>query len=186
MKLIVGLGNPGPRYADTRHNVGFRVITQLAKEHNIKVTGSLGPAIVGEGQIGGQPVLLLQPTTFMNRSGPAVTYAMRQRQIALEDILLIYDDLDLPLGKIRLRAKGSSGGHNGMRSVIAALGTQEFARLRVGIGRSNQSDVIDYVLEPFSREEIPIIMQVVETASEAVAVWVSHGIAQAASQFNGL
>lgn len=185
VKLIVGLGNPGPRYANTRHNVGFRVITQLAKLHQIKVNGSLGPAIYGQGQIGGQRVLLLQPTTYMNRSGAAVAYAMRQRQLDQADILVVYDDLDLPLGKIRLRAAGSAGGHRGIGSIITTLGSQEINRLRVGIGHPEPLEVVDYVLEPFTKAELPTLTETVARACEAIEAWVEQGLEQAASRYNG-
>lgn len=185
MKLIVGLGNPGPRYANTRHNVGFRVISQLAKLHQIKVSGSLGPAIYGQGRIDGQPVILLQPTTFMNRSGAAVAYALRQRQIDLADVLIVYDDLDLPLGKIRLRAAGSAGGHNGIRSIIASLNSEEISRLRIGIDRPLQDEVVDYVLQPFSKQELPILEETLVRACDAIELWTQQGLELAASRFNG-
>lgn len=184
MKLIVGLGNPGPRYAGTRHNVGFQVISELAKAHQIKISGSLGPAIFGRGRIGGHEVLLLQPTTFMNRSGAAVAYALNRHQLNLEDILVIYDDLDLPLGKIRLRANGSAGGHKGIGSIITKLESQEINRLRVGIGRPQFAEVVDYVLQPFSKAEIPLARDAVVMACDAVAIWLEEGPVQAASQFN--
>lgn len=185
MKLIVGLGNPGQRYADTRHNVGFRVISQLAKLHQIRVNGSLGPAIYGQGQISGQRVMLLQPTTFMNRSGAAVSYVMRQRQLELTDLLIIYDDLDLPLGKIRLRAAGSAGGHKGIRSIINSLGSEEVNRLRVGIGRPEAIEVVDYVLEPFRKNELSTLAEAVDRACDATSLWIEAGLELAASRFNG-
>lgn len=185
LKLIVGLGNPGLRYKDTRHNVGFRVISQLAKLHKIRVNGSLGPAIYGQGEIAGQPVMLMQPTTFMNRSGAAVSYALRRRSLPLDHILIIYDDLDLPLGKIRLRVAGSAGGHKGMESIINALGSQEINRLRVGIGRPEGIAVVDYVLQPFTKNEQPVLEEVVARACDAIALWVEQGPEAAASRFNG-
>ncbi|HHW98520.1 MAG TPA: aminoacyl-tRNA hydrolase [Firmicutes bacterium] len=185
MKLIVGLGNPGLRYKDTRHNAGFRVISQLAKRHQIKVNGSMGPAIYGQGQIAGQQVILLQPTTYMNRSGAAVSYAVRQKQLALADILIVYDDLDLPLGKIRLRAAGSAGGHKGIGSIIDTLGSQEINRLRIGIGRPDAKEIVDYVLEPFAKDELPILEEAVERACDAIVLWVEEGLELAASRFNG-
>lgn len=185
MKLIVGLGNPGQRYTDTRHNVGFRVISRLAKLHQIKVNGSLGPAIYGQGQISGQRVMLLQPTTFMNRSGAAVSYVMRRRQLELADLLIIYDDLDLPLGKIRLRACGSAGGHKGIRSIIDNLASEEVNRLRVGIGRPEASEIVDYVLEPFRKDELPVLTEAVDRACDATRFWVEEGLELAASRFNG-
>jgi len=185
LKLIVGLGNPGLRYKDTRHNVGFRVISQLAKRHQIKVNGSLGPAIYGQGHISGQAVTLLQPTTYMNRSGAAVSYAMRHLQLTLTDILIVYDDLDLPLGKIRLRAAGSAGGHKGIGSVIETLESQEIHRLRIGIGRPEAKEVVDYVLESFAKDELPVLEEAVERACDAIALWIEAGLELAASRFNG-
>jgi PTH1 family peptidyl-tRNA hydrolase len=184
MKLIVGLGNPGPRYANTRHNVGFQVITQLAKMHQIKVNGSLGPAIYGQGQICGEQAILLQPTTFMNRSGAAVAYALHRHQLDPEDVLIVYDDLDLPLGRIRLRAAGSAGGHKGIMSIITTLGSQNINRLRVGISRPEAEGVVDYVLEPFTKAESPIVHEAIIRAAEAATLWVEQGIEQAASRFN--
>lgn len=184
VKMIVGLGNPGPRYANTRHNVGFRVVTQLAKMHQIKVNGSLGPAIYGQGQICGEQVMLLEPITFMNRSGVAVAHALRRSQLDLGDILIVYDDLDLPLGKIRMRAGGSAGGHKGILSIITTLGSQNINRLRVGIGRPEAEGVVDYVLESFTKAESPILHEAVVRAGDAATLWVEQGIEQAASRFN--
>lgn len=186
MKLIVGLGNPGREYAGTRHNVGFMTIAELAKQHRINVKGAFGPAIAGRGSIAGEPVMLLQPTTFMNRSGTAVAYALKKLELPLTELLIIFDDLDLPVGKIRLRSLGSSGGHNGIKSTIAALNSQEFSRLRIGIGRSEGTDVIDYVLQPFAADERLLIHETIGRACSAVEAWVQNGIERAASQFNGV
>jgi len=185
MKLIVGLGNPGREYAGTRHNAGFMVVSELARLHRISVRGTLGPAIAGQGNIAGQAVTLLQPTTYMNRSGVAVANAVRKLNVQLADLLIISDDLDLPVGRIRLRGQGSSGGQNGLKSIIAALGTQEFARLRVGIGRPDADDVIDHVLKPFLGDEKTLIAQAIDKACAAVETWVEQGAEQAASKHNG-
>lgn len=185
MKLIVGLGNPGREYAGTRHNVGFMTILQLAKLHQISVKGAFGPGIAGRGLIAGEPVMLLQPTTFMNRSGAAVAYAVNKLGLALPDLLVVYDDLDLPVGRLRLRATGSSGGHNGIKSIIAALNTQEFSRLRIGIGHPESEDVIDYVLRSFPMAERMTIQETLASACAAVETWVQAGIEKAASQYNG-
>lgn len=186
MKLIVGLGNPGREYAGTRHNVGFMTIAELAKLHRISVKGAFGPGIAGRGLIAGEPVMLLQPTTFMNRSGAAVAYAVQKLGLPLSELLVIYDDLDLPVGKIRLRALGSSGGHNGIKSIIAALNNQEFSRLRIGIGRPLAQCAIDYVLQPFAADERQLIHEAENHACAAVEAWVQTGIERAASQYNGV
>lgn len=188
MKLIVGLGNPGREYAGTRHNAGFMVVSELARLHRISVRGTLGPAIAGKGTIAGEAVTLLQPTTYMNRSGVAVANALRQLHVPLADLLVISDDLDLPVGRIRLRAQGSSGGQNGLKSIISALGSQEFARLRVGIGRPEADaagDVIDHVLKPFLGDDRTLIAEAVQKACAAVEMWVEQGVEKAASQHNG-
>ncbi|MGI6359332.1 MAG: aminoacyl-tRNA hydrolase [Bacillota bacterium] len=185
MKLIVGLGNPGRQYSGTRHNAGFMVIEELARRHRIRVHGTLGQAIAGRGFVNEQPVVLLQPTTYMNRSGVAVAAAVRQLNLALSDLLVISDDLDLPVGSIRLRAQGSSGGQKGLRSIIEALNTQDFARLRIGIGRPEDMDVTDYVLRPFAGEERQLAKEAISRACDAVEVWVEHGVERAASQHNG-
>lgn len=185
MKLIVGLGNPGREYSGTRHNAGFMVVSELAKQHKISVRGTLGPGIAGRGIIAGQAVTLLQPTTYMNRSGVAVATALRQLGVSLSDLLVISDDLDLPVGRIRLRAQGSSGGQKGLKSIIAALNSQEFARLRVGIGRPDADDVIDHVLKPFLGEDKTLIAEAVQKACAAVEAWVEQGVKKAASQHNG-
>jgi PTH1 family peptidyl-tRNA hydrolase len=160
-------------------------IEQLAKQHQIGVSGNLGPAISGRGMIAGEKVVLLQPTTFMNRSGDAVAFAMRKLQLQLPDLLVVSDDLDLPVGKLRLREAGSSGGHNGIKSIIAALGTQDFNRLRIGIGRPAVGDVIDYVLRRFTNDEKPVVEEAITRACDAIAAWVNLGPEQAASRFNG-
>lgn len=185
MKVVVGLGNPGPRYAQTRHNIGFMIVNELARRHQIKVKGVLGPAIAGDGQVGSNKVWLLQPTTFMNRSGAAVSYAIRRLNLDLADLLVVYDDLDLPLGRLRLRSGGSAGGHNGIKSIIESLGTQEFPRLRFGIGRPEEQEVVDYVLTRFARAEDEVLKDTIERACDAVEVWLSQGLDDAAARFNG-
>lgn len=185
MKLIVGLGNPGREYAGTRHNVGFLAVSQLAKQYRISVRGAFGPAIAGRGCVAGEEVMLLQPTTFMNRSGAAVSYAIQRLHLPLTELLVIYDDLDLPVGKLRLRAAGSSGGHNGIKSIIAALGGQEFSRLRIGIGRPDSAEVIDYVLQSPRGDERAQLNEALDRAVQAVAAWVELGVERAASQWNG-
>ena len=172
MRLIVGLGNPGPDYMDTRHNIGFRVVAELARIHSIKVAGRLGPALYGEGKINGGLVMLLQPQTFMNRSGPAVRRAALTKELAYDQMIIVYDDLDLPLGKLRLRVSGSAGGHKGMASIIETLGSQDIPRLRVGIGRPEKQDVVSYVLDRFAAHELDAVEDAVQEACEQLARWV--------------
>jgi len=185
MKVIVGLGNPGPRYSRTRHNVGFAVIAELGRRHGLQGR-SRGPVIVGEGTIAGEPVALGQPTTMMNLSGRAVAHLLHTHNLRdLSALLIVYDDLDLPLGALRLRERGSAGGHNGMKSIIEVLRTHEFPRLRVGIGRPPPGqDPADYVLTRFRPEEKPILEQVIRVAADAVEYWIQHGSAETMNAFN--
>jgi PTH1 family peptidyl-tRNA hydrolase len=185
LTLIVGLGNPGAEYAAHRHNIGFRVVEALALAHGLPFSRRKGKARVAEGQIAGQPVLLAKPQTFMNRSGLAVSRLSRMHDIPAECILVVYDDLDLPLGRLRLRPEGGSGGHKGMRSIIESLGTQAFPRLRVGIDRPRgRMDPADYVLEPFDKDQQPLVAQGVAQAVAAVECWLAEGIVTAMDRFN--
>ncbi|MGC9336194.1 MAG: aminoacyl-tRNA hydrolase [Anaerolineae bacterium] len=184
--LIVGLGNPGAEYARHRHNIGFRVVEALAQAHGLAFCRrKQAQAYVAEGEIEGQRVLLAKPHTFMNRSGRTVGRLLRAHNIPLQQMLVIYDDLDLPLGRLRLRPEGGSGGHKGMRSIGEVLGSQAFARLRVGIGRPpGQLDAADYVLQPFDPEEIPLVAMVVEHATKAVECWLAEGMTAAMDKYN--
>ena len=167
-RVVVGLGNPGPEYQDTRHNVGQRVLDVLAKT----VRGSWrrdGAAVVARGRWRGEEICLVKPLAFMNESGSVVAKALRRAEAGPADLILVYDDIDLPLGTVRFRMKGSHGGHNGVRSVIEALGTQEIKRVKVGIGRPDQkADVPDHVLTTFERNELPAVEAAVEQAAERV------------------
>jgi PTH1 family peptidyl-tRNA hydrolase len=185
-KLIVGLGNPGPRYAHTRHNVGFSVIAELGRRYGLSA-GSRGNAIIGEGTIGSQRVVLAQPTTMMNDSGRAVAPLRKKHGVwELEDLLVVYDELDLPLGTVRIRARGSAGGHNGMKSIIQAVGGQDFPRVRVGIGRPpGGSDPIEHVLARFKPDEKPVIEQAIATAADAIESWIALGTDETMNRFNG-
>ena len=184
MKLIVGLGNPGRRYQGTRHNSGARVIDTLARRHHVALREE-GWADVGALTLDGARVLLARPQTYVNVSGTAVADLRRRHRLPLENLLVAFDDLDLPVGQIRLRAKGGHGGHNGMRSIIEALGSEEFARLRVGIGRPPGGvDPADYVLSRFSKEEQARLDEAVERAADAVEAFVRRGIEAAMSAFN--
>jgi PTH1 family peptidyl-tRNA hydrolase len=183
--LIVGLGNPGREYAAHRHNVGFQVVDALAHSHKLAFTGRNGLARIARGEIGGQPVILAKPQTFMNLSGKSVGRLSRTLDVPPERILVIYDDLDLPLGRLRLRAEGSSGGHKGIRSIIDVLGTQAFPRLRVGIDRPpGRMDPVDYVLQPFDRDQKPFLADAVARAAAAVECWLNEGIVAAMDRFN--
>jgi peptidyl-tRNA hydrolase, PTH1 family len=167
-RVVVGLGNPGPEYRDTRHNVGQRVLDLLARRLRASWRRD-GSAVVARGQWRGEPVRLIKPISFMNVSGPVVAKALRRVEAGPADLILVYDDIDLPLGTVRLRMKGSHGGHNGVRSVIEALGTQEIKRVKVGIGRPDQKDdVPDHVLTSFERDEVPAVDAAVAEAAERV------------------
>jgi len=184
--LIVGLGNPGKKYAAHRHNVGFHVVEALARAHGLSFSRQKSfQAHAAEGCIAGQRAILAKPQTFMNLSGRTVGRLVRARQIGLGRLLVVYDDLDLPLGRLRLRAEGGAGGHKGMRSIIDTLGSQAFARLRVGIDRPpGRMDPADYVLLPFRAEEKVVLARVVERAVAAVECWLAEGVIAAMDQFN--
>ena len=167
-RVVVGLGNPGPEYRDTRHNVGQRVLDALAGTCRASWRRD-GPAVLGRGKWRGEPIWLIKPQAFMNESGPAVARALRRVEARPTDLILVYDDIDLPLGTVRVRMKGSAGGHNGVRSVIEALGTQEIKRVKVGIGRPDRKDdVPDHVLTQFERDELPVVDAAVAEAAEKV------------------
>jgi PTH1 family peptidyl-tRNA hydrolase len=191
MKLIVGLGNPGKTYARNRHNVGFQCLNYFARLHSIHFYHRQCQARVGIGKISGEKLVLARPGTFVNLSGKSVACLVHRHNIPLSDLLVIYDDLDLPLGKIRLRQTGSSGGHKGMNSIIAALGTEDFPRIRVGIGRPqterqslSEDAIVDYVLSDFSRQEEAIIKPVIVRVSEAIDCFLTRGIEAAMNKFN--
>ncbi len=174
MRLIVGLGNPGRRYRGTRHNIGWEVLDTLARAHGISITTEDGWADVGRGTIDGQRVLLARPQTYVNVSGTAVADLRRRHRIRPDHLLVVFDDLDLPLGTVRAREKGSHGGHNGLRSIIDALGTTEFPRIRIGIGRPPAgSDPAEFVLERPAPEERALLDQAVTRATEGVRLWIA-------------
>lgn len=185
LHLLVGLGNPGQRYRLTRHNIGFRCIDYLSQQHHIPVTRKRFSALVGEGSLAGQRVILAKPQTFMNDSGKAVHPLMHWYKIAPQHILVIYDDLDIPLGRLRLRADGSSGGHRGIQSIITETGSQDFDRLRIGIGRP-VGDAVDHVLNGFSAAEEEIIARLFMQLDAIIACYLSEGIASAMNRYNSL
>ncbi|MDO8585689.1 MAG: aminoacyl-tRNA hydrolase [Armatimonadota bacterium] len=183
MKLIVGIGNPGRRYARTRHNVGFDVIDLLAKAHHIRVLRRCCRALIGQGVVAGQEVVMVKPQTYVNLSGGAVAELARRYGAGTEDVLVIVDDADLPVGRIRIRTGGSSGGHKGLKSIIDHLRTQEFPRIRIGIG-TMRGDAVDYVLSKFSRADQPLIRSAMRTAAEAVEMLLAEGIEPAMNKYN--
>mgnify|MGYP004631349407 FL=1 len=187
MKIIAGLGNPTKEYEGTRHNIGFSVIDKLADKYNISMNEKKHKAICGKGMIEGEKVILLKPQTYMNLSGESVVDAVNFYKVdSEEDVIIIYDDIDLDVGKLRIRAKGSAGGHNGMKNIIAHLGTQVFPRIRVGVGAKPKDwDLADYVLGRFPKEELPEIEAGRETACEAVKIIVSQGVEAAMNRING-
>lgn len=186
--LIAGLGNPERRYACNRHNIGFQCVDLLAERHGVAVTRRRFQSLFGEGRISEQRVALLKPQTYMNDSGRAVGPAARWYKVTPERLLVIYDDLDLPLGRLRIRLGGSSGGHHGINSIMEALGHGDFVRLRVGIGRPERGrgDPIDYVLQDFTPEQCAAIAEARERVAEAVAVILAEGVTEAMNRFNGL
>ncbi|OGO05838.1 MAG: aminoacyl-tRNA hydrolase, partial [Chloroflexi bacterium RBG_13_56_8] len=179
-----GLGNPGADHADNRHNVGFQAIDHLSEVYGLASPRKQNNAFVGEIQIGSHHVLVAKPLTFMNQSGGALRSLSQRYEILPERILVIHDDLDLPLGKIRLRATGSSGGHKGIESIISKLGTRDFARLRIGIGRPNGGDPTDYVLADFTKQQLPIIQESYQLAERAVVCFLEEGIEEAMNKYN--
>lgn len=193
MKLIVGLGNPGRAYAHNRHNIGFRCINHLAKEYAIQVKQHSCHAQIGKGKAAGVEVLLAKPQTYVNESGKAVSQLLRKYKVSPQDLLVICDDLDLPLGKTRIRQGGSAGGHNGIKSIIAALGSQDFPRIKVGIGRptgeagkplSDEDVIVGYVLSDFTSAEDKLIKPAIATVAEAIECFLIDGITAAMNKFN--
>ncbi|MGB9791469.1 MAG: aminoacyl-tRNA hydrolase [Thermacetogeniaceae bacterium] len=185
LRLVCGLGNPGEDYADTRHNAGYMVVERLRSAHGGSWRRFDSLAQVCSVEIGGTPVLLVQPLTYINSSGRAVQPLVRRWGVSPGSLLVVSDDLDLPFGAIRLRPAGSSGGHRGIQSVIDCLGTQEFPRLRIGIGRPPEGvDAAEYVLSPFSPEERGRLEEILELAAEAAACWAVEGVEAAMSRYN--
>ncbi len=184
--LIVGLGNPGRDYRLTRHNIGFMAIDALAASLGCKLTKVQFKAIVGSAQLGNRKIILAKPQTFMNLSGQAVSSLMHFYRIPVDHLMVMNDDLDLPLGTIRIRPSGGSAGQKGMESIIERLGTQEFARLRLGIGRPpGQMDAKDYVLQSFSNPESEMLKAVLDRAVDAIKTYIDGGLDAAMNKFNG-
>lgn len=185
MKIIIGLGNPTDKYAGTRHNMGFGVIDELAERHGIRVNTNRHRALCGTGSIAGEKVLLAKPLTYMNASGESVRPIYDYFKVEVGDIIIIYDDINLDVGQIRVRGKGSAGGHNGMKSIIGNLGSSDFPRVRVGVGaKPARMDLAAYVLSRFPAEELPEVRESIGRAADAVETLVSDGVEEAMNRFN--
>ncbi len=184
-KLIVGLGNPGMKYADTRHNTGFKVVDALAVEINAQEGGKRWHGVTAKAEVGGETIWLLKPQTYMNRSGKSVRLAVERLDIALDQVLVVCDDLALPLGVLRFRAGGSSGGQKGLDSVIDFLDSQDFCRLRVGIGAESRLNPREFVLKPFEADELTVLGKVIAESVFGCMTWVKKGIYAAMNKHNG-
>lgn len=186
MYIIVGLGNPGKDYVGTRHNVGFSVIDELADRYNISVDTLKHKGMIGKGVIDGNKVILVKPTTYMNLSGECVREVMDYYKTDIEDLIVVFDDISLEPGKLRLRAKGSAGGHNGIKSLIAHLGTQEFMRVKFGVGDKPKGwDLADWVLGHFKPEDMVAVNDGVKKACEAIVCIMNEGVESGMNRFNG-
>ena len=193
MKLIVGLGNPGRGYAHNRHNAGFVCLNHFARVQDIRFDKKQGRARIGTGEVAGNEVVVARPQTYMNRSGRSVSLLVKKFNVSPDDLLVIHDDLDLPLGKIRIRQGGSAGGHKGVGSIITDLDGQNFIRIRVGIGRPNKNEgftefsddeIINYVLSDFTTDEKQAITQVIPRVSEAILYLLTEGLVAAMNRYN--
>jgi PTH1 family peptidyl-tRNA hydrolase len=184
MKVIVGLGNPGKEYADTRHNIGFRVIDAIASALETDVKKRKFGARFGQAEFEGKKLILLKPWTYMNRSGQAVATAVGFYKIPLQELLVVTDDMALEPGVIRMRQRGSAGGHNGLKSIIEALGSEDFCRLRCGIGSAGADDAYDYVLSNVPAEQRAVIDAVVERARDAALCWIKSDVDKAMNEYN--
>ena len=183
MKLVVGLGNPGRKYAGTRHNVGFEIVDALVARHGLEWEGAPAEALMAKWRAAG--ALVAKPLTFMNLSGHAVGDLLRYFKIDVADLLVVVDEVQLELGRLRTRARGSAGGHNGLKSLIEQLGTDEFARLRFGVGRGDaRRDLADHVLATFDQDEQPVVSEAIGRAADAAELFVSEGLGPMMNQFN--
>ena len=184
MFLIAGLGNPGKKYEKTRHNLGFMVIDELARRNSVSVDKSKFRALIGEFNLGGEKVILMKPQTYMNLSGDALREAVNFYKIDLKNVLVIYDDLDIPIGALRIRTSGSPGTHNGMKSVVAQLGSRDFPRGRIGIGSNKDDNLIDFVIGKPSKFEEGVLADTVSEAALAIECYIKDGIDKAMNRFN--
>ncbi len=181
---IIGLGNPGPEYVGTRHNIGFAIIESLAKEFHIDMRERKFQSVLGKGDVEGKKVFLVKPLTYMNKSGGAVSSIVKYYKIPLENILVIADDLDLPLGTVRLKPSGGAGGHNGHKSIVSSLGTADYPRLRVGIGKQEYGDTQDHVLGKFRRDELSYVNDVIVKCRDAACCFVLEDLETAMNHYN--
>lgn len=185
MYLVVGLGNPGPEYENTRHNLGFKVTDEIARCFSISLSKSKCSALIGESSLLGRKVIMAKPQTFMNNSGPAVKGLLQWFKIKTDHLILVYDDVDLEVGQLRIRESGHAGGHHGVESVIASLGTTDFPRVRIGISRENLTDdVTDYVLQKIPSSQAEKLEEAVVSAADAVLSIISDGLTSAMNKFN--
>jgi PTH1 family peptidyl-tRNA hydrolase len=185
MKIIAGLGNPGPEYGNTRHNVGWMAVDAFAKKFRIEIDKHEKNAMTGTGRVAGGSVMVAKPLTYMNLSGDAVKSLVNAYAQSIDDLIVVYDDIDLPLGKLRIRPGGSAGTHNGMRSMVSSLGSEKFARLRIGIGGVDSSGRLrDYVLGEFTPDETPVVQKAIERSVDALLLFVRGDLKRAMSEFN--
>ncbi len=184
MYVVVGLGNPGKKYEHTKHNIGFMTVDFLAEKNGIKINKIKHKALVGEGMISGQKVLLVKPQTYMNLSGNSVREILEYYKVAAQDMIVVYDDVDIEMGRLRIRKRGSAGSHNGMRSIIYDIKSDEFPRVRVGIGGERKAGLADYVLGGFRKEEITVMEKAVVRAADAIERMLAKGIDDAMNEFN--
>jgi peptidyl-tRNA hydrolase, PTH1 family len=183
-RLVVGLGNPGREYARSRHNAGFLVVDALARKHRLRFNHRLAKSQVAEGNVDGVQIALAKPQTYMNLSGDSVRFLLRGLGLPRESLLVVCDDIDMPLGRTRMRERGSSGGHRGIQSIVDRLGTEEFWRLKIGVGRPDPRDAAEYVLAEFTSSENDLLEEVVNRAVEAIEIALSQGIAAAINRYN--
>ena len=184
MYIIAGLGNPGKKYEETRHNMGFMAVDFLAEKYDIKVNKIRFRALTGEGRIAGQKVLLLKPQTYMNLSGESIRLALEYYKVNPQELIVIYDDIDIQAGMIRIRKKGSAGTHNGMRNILYHIRTEDFPRIRVGIGSGRKEDMIDYVTGSVPKNEITLLKEAADKAACGAARIVEKGIEKAMNEYN--
>jgi PTH1 family peptidyl-tRNA hydrolase len=185
MKLFVGLGNPGPKYERTRHNAGFMAVDEMARIWSIPMSEEKKfKGIVGKGAVDGEKVILLKPLTYMNLSGESVRAVMDFYNVEIEDVVILYDELDIPAGKIRVRQQGSAGGHNGVKSIIQHLKTQNFKRIRIGIDRHPKIPTVDYVLGKFQESELALVNQAIDQSVKACETTLKHSFVKVMTEFN--
>lgn len=187
MRVIIGLGNPGPEYRKTRHNIGFRVVDRLAERWGVQLLRNAFLSKIGEAFWQGEKILLIQPQTYMNRSGETAVQLRDFYQLAISDFIVTHDDLDLPLGRIRIKRGGGGGGNRGVASLVAELGGKDFPRVKIGVGRPpGKQDPVDFLLQPFTPQEEAFILPAVEQAAEALEILLTDGLEKAMSFFNGI